>query len=142
MMKDSATLYEYAAPNPHIFVAEYDAKIFLKLITNKHKHPFNFWAHKNGQSFNPKQNSQRYELFSKNTKCANCDINGTVVVLEKGPKDKTPHFNLYGLNDEGKRVLMTKDHIKPKSLGGLNAPSNYQTMCIVCNELKGSDYGE
>jgi hypothetical protein len=33
---------------------------------------------------------------------------------------------------------MTKDHVHPKSYGGVDIHSNYQTMCAVCNNLKGS----
>lgn len=31
---------------------------------------------------------------------------------------------------------MTKDHIMPKSKGGADSLSNYQTMCLPCNEAK------
>lgn len=33
---------------------------------------------------------------------------------------------------------MTKDHITPKSKGGLDKIENMQTMCIVCNQEKGN----
>lgn len=33
---------------------------------------------------------------------------------------------------------MTKDHIIPKSKGGADDISNYQTMCERCNEAKGN----
>jgi hypothetical protein len=32
---------------------------------------------------------------------------------------------------------LTKDHIIPKSCGGEDCHSNYQTMCSICNSLKG-----
>ena len=35
-------------------------------------------------------------------------------------------------------LMMTKDHIIPKSLGGTDEESNIQTVCWVCNQLKGS----
>jgi 5-methylcytosine-specific restriction endonuclease McrA len=47
---------------------------------------------------------------------------------------------LYGKNSKGEEVLLTKDHIKPKSLGGKNHHSNYQTMCVDCNVEKASKY--
>ena len=35
---------------------------------------------------------------------------------------------------------MTKDHIIPKSKGGKNELSNYQTMCTYCNNEKADKY--
>jgi 5-methylcytosine-specific restriction endonuclease McrA len=51
-----------------------------------------------------------------------------------------PHFNLYCHKpEEGENmVLMTKDHIVPKSKGGKNHISNMQTMCCHCNSTKGN----
>src|SRR5690606_1745333 len=43
--------------------------------------------------------------------------------------------NLYGEEDE-KLILMTKDHIHARSCGGEDRHSNYQTMCLICNNLK------
>jgi hypothetical protein len=55
--------------------------------------------------------------------------------LEYHPADKSPHFNLYGELD-GKLILMTKDHIHAKAFGGEDRHSNFQTMCLICNNLK------
>ena len=41
-------------------------------------------------------------------------------------------------NENGEEVLMTKDHIIPKSLGGKNTIYNLQPMCQFCNSRKGS----
>ena len=35
-------------------------------------------------------------------------------------------------------MYLTKDHIVPKADGGKDVPSNCQTLCILCNQLKGS----
>lgn len=88
--------------------------------------------------FTVKMNSDRYVVFKNNLKCVACGLEGTKFVLEKHPNDKSPHFNLYG-DDNGKMVLMTKDHIKPKSKGGEDSYSNYQTLCSTCNNLKSND---
>ena len=48
------------------------------------------------------------------------------------------HLDLYGFIDE-EEVLMTIDHIVPKSKGGINENINYQTMCKICNEMKADD---
>lgn len=48
------------------------------------------------------------------------------------------HLNLYGVRPgTGNEVLMTKDHIFPKSKGGAGGLSNLQTMCEKCNRRKG-----
>lgn len=89
-----------------------------------------------GQTHAVKMNSQRYFLFRECMHCVSCDLPGTRMLLEHHPADKSPHFNLYG-EEDGKLVLMTKDHIHPKSCGGEDRHSNYQTMCLICNNLKG-----
>lgn len=86
-----------------------------------------------------KGNSQRYQLFfAKGIKCACCGIEGKYFAKEKRIKDKSYHLNLYGLDDNGQEVLITKDHIIPKSKGGRDELDNYQTMCIKCNKKKGN----
>lgn len=85
-----------------------------------------------------KMNSHRYFVFRENRNCVSCGIEGTVILLEQHPNDKSPHFNLYAVDEDGKLVLMTKDHIHAKAFGGEDRHSNYQTMCSICNNLKGS----
>lgn len=87
--------------------------------------------------------SQRYIVFNNNLKCQHCGIEGKYFVKEsndykKEEKDRIYHFNLYGIDENGEEVLMTKDHIIPKSKGGKNTISNYQTMCVHCNMKKGN----
>jgi hypothetical protein len=88
-----------------------------------------------------KMTSLRYQTFVKNDcKCVCCGIIGTVMLLEmpsNGGKVCLPHFNLYAKR-EGVLIQMTKDHIQPKSKGGVDHIANMQTMCHVCNELKGN----
>lgn len=85
-------------------------------------------------------NSQRYEVFATSgIKCVCCGIEGKFFAKEKGLESDTRyHFNLYAIDKDGQEVLMTKDHIVPKSKGGQNIISNYQTMCKPCNEHKGT----
>jgi 5-methylcytosine-specific restriction endonuclease McrA len=49
------------------------------------------------------------------------------------------HFNLYGYNERGEEIMLTKDHIIPKSKEGKNDIDNYQTMCCKCNWKKGNN---
>jgi hypothetical protein len=70
-----------------------------------------------------------------------CGIEGVVFYKEKhSEKDTCYHFNLYGYNHNGNEVLMTKDHIFPKSMGGSETLKNMQTMCGPCNYFKGDMY--
>lgn len=89
--------------------------------------------------------SQRYQVFAKSCTCVTCGIVGSFMAKEKcsgsSLQDKW-HFNLYAINNQGKEVLMTKDHIIPKSKGGPDTLTNYQTMCERCNSKKGNSvYG-
>lgn len=90
------------------------------------------------KSYFVRMNSHRYFVFRSNRKCVACGLEGEVMRLERHPFDKSPHFNFYALQND-KLILMTKDHIHAKSNGGEDCLSNYQTMCCVCNNLKGSD---
>jgi len=68
-------------------------------------------------------------------KCHHCGLEGSFFSLDKFQMDKSPHLNLYAIKD-GKEVLMTSDHIIPKSKGGSNGISNRQCLCHKCNEKK------
>ena len=90
-----------------------------------------------GKSYSVRMNSQRYFIFRESLQCAACGLVGCKMILEQHPSDKSPHFNLYA-EEDGKLVMMTKDHVQPKAFGGEDRHSNYQTMCIICNNLKGA----
>ena len=82
--------------------------------------------------------SLRYFTFlHKGISCVECGIKGVFFAKERHRDvDERYHLNLYAINDNGEEVLMTKDHIYPKSLGGPNHLSNMQPMCKCCNESK------
>lgn len=83
--------------------------------------------------------SDRYKLFkTKGVKCCECGIEGKYFAKERMHTCKTYHFNLYAIDKNGNEMLMTKDHIIPKSLGGKDAMDNYQVMCYECNYKKGN----
>jgi 5-methylcytosine-specific restriction endonuclease McrA len=84
-----------------------------------------------------RMNSQRYYVFQKSLSCVSCGIKGNKFLLEQYSTDRNPHFNFYAERN-GQLILMTKDHIVAKSNGGSNKLENYQTMCSVCNNLKGN----
>ena len=87
-------------------------------------------------------NSQRYHVFRTSLKCVECGIRGQYFALEREEKHapNIGHFNLYAVDHSGQEVLMTKDHIVPRSKGGRNWLSNYQTMCATCNTKKGAKH--
>lgn len=88
-----------------------------------------------------KGNSQKYQtFFTKGCKCAICGIEGKYFAKERHLQDKSYHLNLYAVDDNGEEILMTKDHILPRSKGGIDDISNYQTMCKLCNEAKGNKF--
>jgi len=91
----------------------------------------------NGRKYQVRMNSNRYFAFRASQCCVACGIEGKKMLLEQHPQDKSPHFNLYAVED-GKLVLMTKDHILAKSFGGEDRASNFQTLCCICNNMKGS----
>jgi len=106
--------------------------------------------------------SKRYLVFQRSVFCVNCGIEGLYFAKERSAKriaiqikgtgkhryefrlmnGSHWHLNLYALRrrDNGtyKEVLMTKDHIIPKSKNGEDTLSNLQTMCSTCNENKGN----
>jgi hypothetical protein len=85
--------------------------------------------------------SDRYKCFVvSGTNCKECGLEGKYFRLEQlkaQPGNDAWHFNLYGLDNKGKEVLITKDHIIPTSKGGKNDVENYQTLCYLCNMIKG-----
>jgi len=93
--------------------------------------------------YSVKMYSDRYTLFKeKGVECVSCGLKGQFFSLEQSWNTDNAdrfHFNLYGLDADNNPILITKDHIKPKSKGGRNCQSNYQVMCTHCNCLKGSN---
>lgn len=113
---------------------EFPVDEILSLVTPfDRKHKFIV----NNDAYFVRLNSDRYYLFKQNTDCVVCGLKGSKMFLDVNPIDQYAHFNLYG-EENGRLVLMTKDHILPKSKGGKDDLSNYQTMCSICNNLKGN----
>lgn len=81
-----------------------------------------------------------YNFKMNGCTCVKCGITGSFFAKEKSSEknDGSYHLNLYAIDKDGNEVLMTKDHVTPKSVGGKNRIENYQTMCVLCNEEKGN----
>ena len=89
-----------------------------------------------------KMGSDRYWCFAlRGLNCVCCGIEGKFFALESHKYNsgtKRYHLNLYAIDKDGNEILMTKDHVTPKSKGGKNHIHNYQTMCYKCNQKKDS----
>jgi hypothetical protein len=80
--------------------------------------------------------SYRYDMFyAKGVSCVSCGVVGKYFIKER-LGIRPFHFNLYGLDSDGKEVLMTVDHIYPRGKGGKDELSNFQPMCSPCNSRK------
>ncbi len=77
---------------------------------------------------------RRLQVFAnKGTVCVGCGVEGVHLLSSVNPTGGH-HVDLYTANF----VLMTVDHILPKSRGGANELANYQPMCQHCNGRKGN----
>ena len=113
-------------------LAEFKIDDVLPFRTKKRdKHEYEV----NGKVYWVNMDSQRYHLFAKSRVCACCGLVGTRMFLDTHPGAENPHFNLYAERN-GDLVLMTKDHIVPRSKNGKNTLGNMQVLCSECNSLK------
>ena len=71
----------------------------------------------------------------RGTSCASCGLKGEYFAKERSLGQETYHLNLYGLIN-GEEVMLTLDHVIPKSKGGKESMYNYQVLCAPCNERK------
>ena len=71
-------------------------------------------------------------------KCAGCGTKARYFTIFRN--EKGSFLQLFAYDGEGKEVLMTKDHIVPRSKGGADDLKNYQPMCAICNTKKGNRY--
>lgn len=75
-------------------------------------------------------------FLHKGIKCKDCGVEGKFFSLDSAIEGEKPHINLIGVRSDSTEVLMTSDHIYPKSLGGSDDIENRQTMCVDCNVRK------
>lgn len=84
-------------------------------------------------------NTDRYEnLYYHKCKCAKCGAEAQYAALERcNDKNGKYHINVYTIQN-GREIMLTKDHIYPRSLGGYDDLRNYQVLCERCNTKKGN----
>lgn len=58
--------------------------------------------------------------------------------VERSPGSQSDkhHFNLWGIDPEGKEILFTHDHVIARIFGGADDMSNSVTACEICNGEK------
>lgn len=85
-----------------------------------------------------------WNLFSRMEnqpiQCWCCGVVADRWIVTKGRNDLIGHpdLNLYA-SASGGLVLMTRDHIIPKSLGGVDDWRNMRPGCSTCNERRGNE---
>lgn len=81
-----------------------------------------------------------HHLKGQPIRCHFCGCQADRWVSEKGRRDRIGHpvLNLFAVKD-GKVVLMTRDHIIPRSLGGVDAVANLRPACAPCNEDRSNE---
>lgn len=73
-------------------------------------------------------------------KCWSCGIEANCFISNKGKNDKVGPavLDLFAMKSDGP-VLMTRDHIIPKSYGGVNDVANLRVGCGPCNHDRGNE---
>jgi len=77
------------------------------------------------------KNFPRLEVFQRDgCRCICCGLVGTKAILGGQA------IGIYAIKN-GKYIPITLDHIIPRSRGGPTSSENLQTMCKICNLIKG-----
>lgn len=79
----------------------------------------------------------KWQLFeTDNYTCRSCGMTVEFVdIIKCGPSTKYNLQFVGVVNDQ--RIILTIDHIFPLSCGGDNKSSNLQSLCSICNNIKG-----
>lgn len=96
-----------------------------------------------------------FELFKSlegsNISCWKCGCVADRWIIGRGQNDlrSKPVMNLFAVRAEpptkkrpytvSKLVMMTRDHVIPKSFGGVDSIENLRPGCEICNGLRGSN---
>jgi 5-methylcytosine-specific restriction endonuclease McrA len=111
---------------------KYDIKLVLDLMRASNCHQIRLDGDRIGTT-------NRLLTFIKGTACVSCGIEGVFFAKEKHEQNHPRwHLNLYAVRPGGKEIMMTSDHVWPKSKGGSGSLANRQPMCYRCNTKKDS----
>ncbi len=85
--------------------------------------------------------TNRLRTYLKGTDCVACGAKGAYFRKTRQSDQPRPHLNLYAIKNNSE-VLMTSDHIVPRSKGGADKVENLQPMCAKCNRTKADSMPE
>lgn len=78
--------------------------------------------------------TDRFRNLINHSQCVTCNRTLAYFRIESNNNGEGAHLNGYSAD----HVMMTRDHIVPRSAGGPDELANYQLMCSPCNKSKGS----
>lgn len=119
-------------------VEEFSVEDFLQAWVDNHgdDSPSFYW---NG--IKVKSTSKRLRCIVRSCQCVECGLVANIVRYERGAgTQENPHFNFYNIDENGDVIMLTRDHVIPRSWGGADTLDNSVTMCGVCNFTKGNKY--
>ncbi len=121
-------------------LAEFSPAEILPLIPRKNSR-LKIVSSDSIQEISVKTCSLRLQVFKRSLTCISCGIVGVIFKLQKQVnRDEKPHLNLYACRNKSdgeiEFILMTQDHIFPRSRGGKDNLDNLATMCVECNLIK------
>lgn len=91
---------------------------------------------KDYKKYSSLRNRKNLQLLEKqNWQCNNCSCTAFEIIVKYDEKRFDIYRHVYGINSSGKEILMTEDHIIPKSKGG-GRGDNIQILCEDCNHKK------
>jgi len=81
-----------------------------------------------------------HQLKGQPIRCWHCGVEADQWVASKGRNDKLGNavLNLFATGSDGV-VMMTRDHIIPRSLGGKDVVGNLRPGCAPCNETRSNE---
>lgn len=82
----------------------------------------------------------KWRVFERDqNKCVYCGLQGTlwVIWMESKKKIVVIHHDLAAVVD-GKYVMLTRDHVIPRTKGGASTADNLACACAPCNHAKGN----
>lgn len=82
--------------------------------------------------------SRRLQTYAHDgVTCRHCGMVAEFFAIEQHAGEQGWHLNIYGFRGLNE-VMMTSDHILPKSRGGSDLVVNRQCLCDTCNKKKGN----